>query len=63
MSTWHQQQNPVRLWHETKWTVVTDPPGMPMVLERFENARDADASAAVLPHSYVLRPHAKGAYK
>jgi hypothetical protein len=26
MATWHQQRNPVRLWHLSKWTLVTDPP-------------------------------------
>jgi hypothetical protein len=26
MATWHQQQYPTKLYHETEWTVVIDPP-------------------------------------
>lgn len=32
MATWHQQQARTKLYHETKWTVVEDPPNDCMAL-------------------------------
>jgi len=41
MSTWHQRQNPVKLWHETDWSVVTDPPGGHLSVSRFPDDSEA----------------------
>jgi hypothetical protein len=41
MSTWHQQQNPMPLWHDTLWTRVDDAPGRLTSVERFHTSDDA----------------------
>ena len=56
MATWHQMQRPVRLWHETMWTVVVDPPHRPLGLMLFETEAEAKQYAANVQHAYVLRP-------
>lgn len=57
MATWHQLQNPVPLYHETLWTVVTDPPNDMCYLTRFGAQAEADAFLAkARPHSYILAP-------
>ena len=57
MSTWHQdRRNPAVLWHPTKFTVVTDAPGMPMTLGRFDTIDDAEKFAKQTKHSYILPP-------
>lgn len=47
MATWHQQRamacRPVPLWHESKWTVVEDPPGGMLCLSRFDDNIQAQA--------------------
>jgi hypothetical protein len=60
MSTWHQQQAPVRLWHETLWTVVFDKLGGMTSVERFKDPVDAQRACYRHTHagerSYVLPP-------
>lgn len=41
MATWHQQRNPVPLWHETLWTVVIGASNKPMYVMRFETKGEA----------------------
>ncbi|MDP9155318.1 MAG: hypothetical protein M3O74_13820 [Pseudomonadota bacterium] len=57
MSTWHQQQSPVPLWHATKWTLVDDTPGKHTCVERFEAATQA-YEAMQKRGGYVIRPTA-----
>jgi hypothetical protein len=67
MSTWHQDQRPVKLWHETEWTVVIDPPNQMRALSRCSSKALADVymrglkanNPAAAAHAYVLKP-AKG---
>lgn len=60
MTTWHQRQNPVPLWHETLWTVVFDAPNKMASVERFkdpvEAQRTSDRHNAAGQNSYVLPP-------
>lgn len=64
MSTWHQQQRPVQLFHATEWTVVIDPPNQMMALMRFTSRALADVymrnlkenNPGAWKHSYVLEP-------
>lgn len=55
MATWHQQQRPGPLWHQTMWTLVDDKPGRPTSVERFESAEAAEA-ARLMRGGYVLPP-------
>jgi len=67
MATWHQLQRPVKLYHETDWTVVIDPPNQMRALYRtsskelaevyMRNLRANNPGAA--QHAYILKP-AKG---
>ena len=62
--TWHQQQamhrayqagTPLRLFHDTKWTLVDDPQGGLCCLTRFgteQEAKDAQKRSG----GYILRP-------
>lgn len=52
MATWHQKQATPKLWHETKWVVVEDPPGCMMTTSLHESKADAEA--------YVERRRAHG---
>jgi hypothetical protein len=64
MATWHQQQRSVRLYHETEWTVVIDPPHQMRALMTFRdrdlaevymrNLRANNPGAA--QHAYILKP-------
>jgi hypothetical protein len=60
MSTWHQDQamkrGGVKLYHETKWTLVVDPPNKMRWLVLHETQASAEAEKKMTPHSYVLRP-------
>lgn len=62
MATWHQQQamarNPRPLWHETKWTVVEDPPGGLLCLSRWDTKEQAEAHENRIKskHSYIVPP-------
>lgn len=64
MATWHQLQRPVRLFHDTHWTVVIDPPNQMRACMTFSTRQLADVymrnlkanNPAVYPHSYILKP-------
>jgi hypothetical protein len=64
MSTWHQDQVSVRLYHDTDWTIVTDPPNQPRTLWREATREDAEATlarwsaryATDAKYSYILPP-------
>lgn len=61
MATWHQKKAGMRLYHETKWTVVDDPPHDCTGLTLCESEEEAEAVAARLKargreHVYVLAP-------
>lgn len=64
MSTWHQANKRVRLFHETKWTVVIDPPNQIRTLMLFETKALAEVymrglkanNPGAAAHSYVLKP-------
>lgn len=61
MSTWHQRQRPQRLWHETKWTLVIDPPNGQLTVERFDTPELANEQKQRLMDAgqgyvYVLHP-------
>jgi hypothetical protein len=55
MSTWHQQQAPMRLWHDTLWTLVLDAPGRHTCVERF-STEDAARLTQDRAGGYVLPP-------
>lgn len=69
MATWHQQQadrrafqagSPRKLYHETEWTVVSDPPNDVRTLSTFTTKAKAEEFLAKIkarePHSYILAP-------
>lgn len=56
MATWHQQRRPVRLYHDTLWTVVSDPPNGMRTLITCASKEQAEAWAANDPNAYVLKP-------
>lgn len=68
MATWHQdtaqRRNPVKLYHDTQWTVVIDPPNQTRALMCFTTRALADVYMRSLKdnnpgayrHSYILKP-------
>lgn len=62
MATWHQLRVQTRLYHDTQWTVVEDPPNECRVLALCETEAEANAyrdqSKAQHPtwSVYVLKP-------
>lgn len=60
MATWHQlkaaKRNPVRLYHETLWTALTDPINGLRTIMLFKTEAEAQAYAAKVPNTYVLKP-------
>ena len=61
MATWHQSQNPVQLYHSTKYSVITDPTDGMTTRMVFDNMDDAKkyldriiAKGEI--HSYILPP-------
>jgi hypothetical protein len=64
MSTWHQDRHPVRLFHETQWTVVIDPPHNMRSLYRTSTRELAecymrglrDNNPHIAEHAYILKP-------
>jgi hypothetical protein len=63
MATWHQQRaKGVKLYHETEWTVVEDPPNQCRTLSRFNTKTAADTYLDNLKrlgkaeHAYILKP-------
>lgn len=63
MATWHQNQNPVPLYHETDWTIVSDPPGDMRCLIRFSTKEAAEERLDTWKkngsgqHCYILAPY------
>lgn len=66
VATWHQLKANVRLFHDTEWTVVEDPPNNTRTLSTFTTEAGArwylDRVKKLRPHvpAYLLKP-AKGA--
>ncbi len=63
MATWHQQRRPAKLYHETMWTIVTNPPNdlCTLYLEPTEQAaRDRlaiwKANGRDVRYCYILKP-------
>jgi hypothetical protein len=67
MATWHQNRNSVKLYHDTDWVIVTDPPGEMRTSMVFKTEARAKEILAMWnehgrnPHSYILPP--ASAYK
>lgn len=56
MATWHQQQRPTKLYHDTLWTALTDPVNGMRSCMLFATQAEAEAFAAKVPYTYVLKP-------
>ena len=64
MATWHQQQRSVKLYHDTDWTVVIDPPNQMRSLYRTSSKAMAEVYMRGLKannpgahaHAYILKP-------
>ncbi len=65
MATWHQQQaKGVKLYHETDWTVVIDPPNQMTHCYRTSTKELAEVymrnlkanNPGAAQHAYILRP-------
>jgi len=65
MSTWHQDQaRGVKLFHETDWTVVIDPPNQMRALYRTATKQLAEVymrnlkanNPGAAEHAYILKP-------
>lgn len=64
MATWHQEQRPVKLYHETEWTVVIDPPNQMRALYRASSRDLAEVylrglkanNPGAAAHAYILKP-------
>ena len=62
MATWHQLKAPCKLYHETEWTVVIDPPNDCRTLTTFTSEKSAHEycarARALRPNvpTYVLKP-------
>jgi hypothetical protein len=64
MATWHQQQRTVKLWHETEWTVVIDPPNQLTHCYRTSSKALAEVymrnlkanNPSAYAHAYILKP-------
>ena len=56
MATWHQNKNRVKLFHETLWTVVIDPPNDTMCLMLFETRAKAEEYIKKTKTGYILKP-------
>jgi hypothetical protein len=65
MATWHQlQAKGVKLYHETDWTVVIDPPHQLRALYRTSSKQLAEVylrnlkanNPGAAQHAYILKP-------
>lgn len=57
MSTWHQSAAPSHpLYHDTQWTVVTDPPGRSRGVMRYDTQQQADEYIANLKNRSAENP-------
>lgn len=57
MATWHQMQNPVKRYHETKWSVWIDPPNDCAAVYLYDTHAEAMAMFGRLKengHEYVF---------
>lgn len=63
MATWHQNRARTPLWHDTQWTVVSDPPNDLRTITRCDTQAQAEEYLARIkprePHSYIIRPAKK----
>lgn len=62
MATWHQQRARTRLYHDTQWSVVSDPPHDCTAITLCDTEAEARAFLARLTalgkasHTYILAP-------
>lgn len=62
MATWHQLQARTRLYHDTQWTVVEDPPNDTRCLVTFDTREQAESRRDLIKtlhptwSVYVLQP-------
>jgi len=64
MATWHQQRSKVKLYHDTKFSVVIDPPHMCRAVRLFDDETEAKRFVgnhlSHHPHNrgyvYILKP-------
>lgn len=62
MATWHQKRNKAPLYHNTLWTVVSDPPNRCRALSLFRTEAGAQEYLSNLErlgkadHCYILPP-------
>ena len=56
MATWHQSKNPCKLYHETLWTVVIDPPNNVTCCMLFETRNKAEEYIKRTKTGYILKP-------
>lgn len=63
MATWHQQRRPCKLYHDTQWTIVTDPPSNLCTLWLEPTEQAAKERLAIwktngldIRHCYILKP-------
>ncbi len=60
MATWHQNkalyESKGQLWHETKWSLVVDPPNDMRTITLYDTEAEAMRDMAKYKHCYVLRP-------
>ena len=59
--TWHQKSVVPKLYHESKWTVVTDMPHGTTCCNLFDSKQDAEAyiercKATGVSHQFILQP-------
>ena len=61
MATWHQRQRPGKLYHETLYSVVIDPPNGCTAVVRYSTRGEAEQYLANVRargerHAYILNP-------
>lgn len=64
MATWHQERNQVKLFHDSQWTVVIDPPNQMRALYRTSTKELAEVylrglkanNPRVAQFAYILKP-------
>jgi hypothetical protein len=64
MATWHQLQRPTKLYHDTQWTVVIDPPNRMRGLMLFSSRDLAEVymrnlkenNPGAYQYAYILKP-------
>lgn len=64
MATWHQSRNPIRLYSDSKWVIVNDPPNLCRTLTTCQSEAEARDTLATWRrnnpeahrHCYILPP-------